>query len=57
MKINLNNLESFLKTAFKARKFDYSFRTWDNSYSIRKSNQSKVVAYYYIDSQELIICK
>lgn len=57
MKINLKNLESFLKNNFKAKKFNFTFREWDNSYSIRKSNQKNVIAYYYINSQELVICK
>lgn len=57
MKINFNNLNSFLKNNFKAKKFDLTFRDWDNSYSIRKANQRKVIGYYFINSQELLICK
>lgn len=57
MKINFNNLNSFLKNNFKAKKFDLTFRDWDNSYSIRKTNQRKVIGYYFINSQELLICK
>lgn len=57
MKINLKNLESFLKNNFKGNKFNFTFREWDNSYSIRKANQKNVIAYYYINSQELVICK
>lgn len=55
--MKIKNLNNFLKNNFKAKKFNLTFRNWDNSYSIRKNNQKNVIAYYYIDSQELIICK
>lgn len=56
MKITIpqKNVQSFLEKHFKTKKFNFSFRDWDNGYSIRKSNQQKVVAYYYPDSQELL---